>query len=112
MIGISRVLNGFIRAFKDVIVGIAFSALVGVAVRTAFGNSPFVSLIELAMALSAVMILFKMRYWSTKYICGWLLGIGLLAQLGLVTVSDFPLFVGPIAVVFLRNYRRAGSNSR
>jgi hypothetical protein len=40
MTEMSRVVNGFTRAFKDVVVGIVFSAVVGAVTRTVFGESP------------------------------------------------------------------------
>ncbi len=102
----SSFVNGLTRAFKEVVVGIVLSIAVAAVARAIFGESPLATLIEFVMVLSAVAIFAKMRYWSNKYICGWLLGIALLWQAGLVTMLDFPLFAGPIVIMLFRIRRR------
>ena len=109
--------KGFSEAIVGVVVGIVLSALLGVIPTLSFVPSYFAGICQLLEVISLVggiLLIFAMESWGLGYLLGWLFGMWIMSNTGLVESWLFTLYavVGVVVIVvkilekvekFLRN---------
>jgi len=84
---------GLRRALMEVVGGLITSS-----VLLAFRNSGLLSpsyflLFDLASIAGMVLLIFAMPYWGTTYLLGWLTGLGLMFNYGLMGTLEFVAYL-------------------
>ncbi|MCZ7384137.1 MAG: hypothetical protein O8C63_05235 [Candidatus Methanoperedens sp.] len=94
--------HGIERIFSEVISGIIATALL-TALAPAFQNSLFVLLFILLNIIISIALIDAMPYWGNGYILGWLVGVIILSNSGLVGIFDFILYIiPPLFIIYKR----------
>ena len=90
---------GLNRAFEEIIGGLIASIIVSSLVSTGLIPSYFIWLFHLLNIVDMIVFIQKMPYWATSYSVGWLIGVIILANTGLLTIID--ILINLIPFVFL-----------
>ena len=91
--------SGLNRAFEEIFGGLLASIILSSFVSTGLIPSYFIWLIHLSSIVNMIVFIQKMPYWATFYSVGWLIGVIILANTGLLTIID--ILINFIPVVFL-----------
>jgi hypothetical protein len=104
---LSDVEHGLARAFTEVIGGFITSfalrsVLVGFA-NSGFLGSSWLALFDLVSVAGTFSLLRVMNFWKTPYLMGWIIGVGLLLQTGLLGSLEILIYlVVPVLVLLAR----------
>jgi len=99
---------GFARAISEVVGGLIISVLLSAFVSTGLISSSYLLLFELFNLVLTISFILALPYWGTGYLFGWLLGLAIMSQSGLVGPLDFVIyFVIPFIVLVVRFLKRA-----
>lgn len=91
---------GLNRAFEEIIGGLIASIIISSVVSTGLIPSYFILLFHLLSIGDMIVLIQKMPYWATSYSLGWLVGVIILANTGLLTNIDIVINLIPL-VLFL-----------
>lgn len=96
--GLKRAL---LEMFGGLIIPITISSLVGT------GSIPYYSIwiLYLIDIGGTINLIREMSFWATSYIVGWLIGIFILANYGLLTPLDILIYLIPLVFLGYRLYR-------
>jgi hypothetical protein len=91
------------RAIGEVIGGYATSFVVDNFLKSGLLPPEYVLLFCVLNMFATAAFILALPYWGTVYLIGWLFGLGIMLQTGLVGVLDAVVyFVAPLAVLVLR----------
>ena len=91
--------SGFDRAFSEIVVGLIIPILISIFVSTDLIPSYFIWFFHLLSIIDMISLIKEMSFWATSYIVGWLIGVIILANTGLLTFIDILIYLIPL--VFL-----------
>lgn len=92
---------GMRRAIGEVVAGIVTSVLVGAFVSSGLLPPAYAVLFGILNMLGTVTLILAMPYWGTVYLFGWLLGLFIMLQTGLVGILDVLVDFGVPFVVWV-----------
>jgi len=90
---------GLERAFSEITGGILTSIIVASLVSTGLIPSYLIWLFHLLNIVDMIVLIQKMPYWATSYSVGWLVGVIILANTGLLTIIE--ILINFIPFVYL-----------
>ncbi len=93
---------GLNRAFSEIIGGLVASILLSIFVSTGLIPSYFIWLFHLLNIVDMIFLIQKMPYWATSYSVGWLFGVIILANTGLLTIIDIMINLIPLVFFVYR----------
>jgi len=97
--------QGFGNAIQEIIGGIVVSLFINAISATGFVPSDYMLMIELINIIALVSLLFSLQKAGVAYIVGWIFGIYIMIQSGLMNFLDIILYlVVPIAIIGIRVY--------
>jgi len=98
--------HGVQRIFSEVISGFVMSVWVDALAKAGLLNASYVFLFKFMSLMCALALISVMSYWGSLYLLGWLFGLLVLAQTGLIGPVDFLIyFVPPLIILILRVLR-------
>ena len=98
----NRLEHGLKRAFEEVIGGFVTSAIVYAIASSGLLSPAYLLLFGLINVIGTVTLVYAMPYWGTTYLIGWLFGVGMLLQSGLIGIEAI-LYIGiPLLYLILR----------
>ncbi len=101
-----RFKHGYKRAITEIITGIVMGILLGTLESTGLIPPTYIFLFKLISIIGVVSLILAMPYWGTGYLLGWLLGVFIMMESGLVGILDFIVyFVVPFAIILSRFIR-------
>jgi hypothetical protein len=100
--------HGNARAISETATGIVIGILLSALASTGFIPLSYIFLFKLISIVAVVSLVLAMPYWGTGYLLGWLFGVFVLVESGLVGILDFFIvyFLVPFAVLLIRVYER------
>lgn len=98
---------GMKRAIGEVIGGIINSVFVDAIIIGSGLISPVGAvLFGILNMLATVLLILAMPYWGTVYLIGWLFGLGIMFQTGLIGILDAVIYFGvPLLVLIVRFWK-------
>ena len=103
----SKLEYGFKRAVSEVIGGFVNSIVLEAFVDAGLIPVPYMWLFHISNALGTLMLILFMPVWATTYIIGWLFGLWVMSQSGLLSVIDYLVYLVPLMFVLgLRIWKR------
>lgn len=97
--------QGFRRAVAEVLGGIIFAAVMGALTVSPLIPADYKLFFGLIAALPSISLVIEMRAWNIIYTAGWMLGVGLMINAGLLPPLEIAIFLGiPSAIWGLRLY--------
>jgi|Deesub1362A_J573_1020465.scaffolds.fasta_scaffold00483_30 hypothetical protein len=98
--------HGYKRAITEIITGIVMGILLSTLESTGLIPPSYIFPFKLTSIIGVVSLILAMPYWGTGYLLGWLLGVFVLMESGLVGIFDFIVyFVAPFAILLIRFMR-------
>lgn len=94
--------SGFSRAFSEIVVGLIIPILISSFVSTGLFPSYFIWVFHLLSIVDMISLIKAMSYWATSYILGWLFGVIILANSGLLAITDILVYLIPLAFLIYR----------
>lgn len=100
-------MNGFEygvkRAIGEVIGGLITSVIVSAFASSGLLSPAYVLLFGLINVIGTVALILVMPYWGTTYLIGWLFGLWILLQSGLIGILEVVIYFGiPLAILVIR----------
>jgi hypothetical protein len=97
---------GVRRAVGEIIGGIVTSVLMDAVIGSGLVSSGVAVLFGILSMLEAIVLILAVPYWGTVYLIGWLFGLGILFQTGIVGILDAAVYFGvPLVVLVLRFWK-------
>jgi hypothetical protein len=94
---------GLRRAVFEVTGGIVMSVIMDALLSSGSVSPAQAVLFSLMNVATTVIFILAMPFWGTVYLVGWLSGLLILSQAGLVGILDGTLYFGvPLAILILR----------
>jgi hypothetical protein len=94
---------GLKRALGEVISGIATSAIVDAFLNSGSLPPASAGLFGIMNMASTVVLLLAMPFWGTVYLVGWMFGLWIMLQTGLLGILEAFVFFGvPLAILVFR----------
>jgi len=98
--------HGLKRAITEIVGGFITSAIISAFVKSEILDPSFILLFHLLNVILILSLLLKMKYWGTSYLLGWLFGLLLMSQTGLIgTLELLIYFAVPIIYIIIRKSR-------
>ena len=96
--------HGFRRVITEIIVGLIPSIFITALAESKTLDSSSLPLFHLASIAFSILLIIKMKYWSTKYLIGWVIGISIMIMSGLVGTFEAALyFLVPLTILIRRH---------
>lgn len=100
-------MNGFgygaKRAIIEIISGFVTSVIVNAFISSGLLSSTYVLLFSLINILDLVALIFAMPCWGITYLLGWVFGVIMMLQSGLIGIVEVVIYLGiPLVVLILR----------
>lgn len=93
---------GLERAFSEIIGGLVTTIIISSFISTGLIPSYFIWLFHLLNIVDMIVLIQKMPYWATSYSVGWLIGVIVLTNTGLLTILDILINFIPLAYLVYR----------
>lgn len=93
---------GLERAFSEIIGGLVTTIIISSFISTGLIPSYFIWLFHLLNIVDMIVLIQKMPYWATSYSVGWLIGVIILTNAGLLTILDILINFIPLAYLVYR----------
>jgi hypothetical protein len=98
---------GFKRALGEVVSGIVTSAIADAFLSSGLLPPASAVLFGFMNMMSTVFLVLLMPFWGTVYLVGWLFGLWILVQAGLVGILDAAVYFGvPLVVLVIRFWKK------
>ncbi len=95
--------HGCERAIREAGIGIVSGILLNAFISSGLIPSSYITLFKLIIILTILSLIMAMPYWGTGYIIGWLLGMLIMAETGLISTFDIIIYtVIPFVLLILR----------
>jgi len=99
--------HGIRRIVGEVVSGIVNSSITDAIIGTGLVSPAFVVLFSVLNMLYTVVLVLAMPYWGTIYLFGWLFGLVMLSQTGMIGILDATVYFGvPLIVLIIRFGRK------
>ena len=95
----SKLEYGFKRAVSEIIGGFVSSVVLEVFVNAGLVPVSYMLLFHALNALGTLVLILAMPFWATTYIIGWLFGLWVMSQSGLLSVIDYLVYLVPLMFV-------------
>ena len=100
--------HGFLRAVREIIGGFVMSVALGAFASVGIIPYYYIVLYKLLNLILTISFILALPYWGTGYLLGWLVGLAIMAQVGLIEPWDFLVyFVFPLIILTLRFLKQA-----
>jgi len=93
---------GLERAFSEIIGGLVTTIIISSFISAGLIPSYFIWLFHLLNIVDMIVLIQKMPYWATSYSVGWLIGVIILTNTGLLTILDILINFIPLAYLVYR----------
>ncbi|MEM5771427.1 MAG: hypothetical protein QW790_01620 [Candidatus Aenigmatarchaeota archaeon] len=94
---------GVKRAIGEIIGGFVTSVIVDAFISSGLLNPAYVFLFALLNILGLILLLLTMPAWGITYLLGWIFGVVIMFQSGLIGILEAILYLGvPIFVIMLK----------
>lgn len=94
---------GLKRAITEILFGIVIAGILDAFAKTNLIPQGYFLLFNIINGLATIALFEAMPVWSTTYLIGWILGMIMLLNSGLITIVDFlSFFVIPVIVLLYR----------
>jgi hypothetical protein len=102
----SRAEYGLRRAITEVIMGFVTSYIVSALVNSGLILPQYKLLFDLMNILAIISLIYVIPYWGTTYLTGWLIGMMIMIQSGLLDAWEFVIYllIG-VAALIARFYK-------
>lgn len=91
------------RAIAEVVGGIVTSSIVIAFINSGLLDPSYTLLFHLLNVVGIVSLILTMPYWGTTYLIGWLFGLWIMSESGLVGILELLVYLGvPLVVLILR----------
>ncbi len=94
--------DGLNRALLEIVLGLIIPIIISSLVSTGQFPSYFILILYLISIGGMISLIREMSFWATSYIVGWLFGIFILANSGLLTPIDILIYLIPIVFLVYR----------
>ena len=95
--------HGYQRAVSEVIGGVITAVILNAFISSGLLDPSFVLYFKLLNMLGLMALVLVMPYWGTIYLIGWLFGLIIMAESGLVGILDFIIYFGiPLVILIVR----------
>jgi|GEM_PF-1346437 hypothetical protein len=91
---------GLRRAFSEVISGFVMAVIVEKLAEAGLLDYSYVFTFKLLMVAGIMALIAAMPYWGILYLLGWMLGLLLLLQGGLISIFEFLIYFVPPLLIF------------
>jgi hypothetical protein len=100
-------MNGFEygtkRAIEEIVCGFVTSVIVNVFINSGLLSPSYVLLFGVINVIGLITLIFAMPYWGITYLLGWLFGVIIMLQSGLIGILEVIIYLGiPLVVLILR----------
>lgn len=103
--------HGYDRAIKEVFGGIAIGTLINAVANLGLLSPSIIFQFKIISFLGLIALILVMPYWGTGYMVGWLIGLLLMAKMGLVGPIEFIIcIVVPSVILFIRIKKKVERN--
>jgi len=97
---------GVKRVIGEVVGGFVTSVMVDAFIGTGLLPPAYVVLFSVGNMLSAVVLIAAMPLWGTIYLVGWLFGLSVMLQTGMVGILEAAVYFGvPLVVLVMRFWK-------
>jgi len=94
---------GMKSAIKEIVAGVVTSVLVDSFIAYGFLPSIYLFLFGLLNTIGAITLIITMPLWGLTYLLGWIFGVIIMIQSGLVGIGEIILYlVVPIIVMIIK----------
>jgi hypothetical protein len=94
---------GIDRAIGEIIGGSVTSLIVDVFISSGLLPPAYAVLFSIVNMLGTIAFILAMPYWGTFYLLGWLVGLWIMSQAGMVGILDAAVYFGvPLVVLVMR----------
>jgi len=99
---VENVLYGLRRAITEAITGFALSCFVNALVSSGLMPLQYRLLIYVINMVAIILLIKAMPYWSTGYLLGWSIGMGMMLRVGTVEAWDFLAIAFSVLMLIVR----------
>ena len=105
--------HGYKRAISEIISGIVttiiINTIINISIQEELLDASWLLYFKLLNMFTLIALIIAMPYWGTTYLVGWLLGLIIMAQAGLVNIFDFIIYFGiPLIILIIRIMKNFG----
>jgi len=94
---------GYKRAISEIVSGAIISIVISTLVQSGLLDKSLIIYFKVLNFLALIGLIMVVPYWGTGYLLGWLFGLLVMAQSGLVNIFDFIIYFGiPLVVLIIR----------
>ncbi len=94
--------HGYERAISVIFGGVILWTFLN-AISSNLSDPSFLLYLKLFNMFGTISLILAMPYWGTMYLFGWLFGLMILANSGLVGILDFVIYFGiPLMILIIR----------
>jgi hypothetical protein len=98
--------HGMERAMEEIIGGIVTSVIVDAFVGTGLLPPVYAVLFSVLNIVGTIAFILAVPYWGTVYLFGWLFGLWIMLQTGMVGTLDAAVYFGvPLVVLVIRFWK-------
>ncbi len=97
----TRLEYGVKRAISEIVSGIVISSLLNSFSHSGLLDPSHVILFNILNILGVVALTFAMPYWGSSYLIGWLIGLLIMSQTGLIELWEFLAYFAAALFVFI-----------
>lgn len=91
------------RAIAEVVGGIVTSAMVVAFINSGLLDPSYILLFHLMNLAGIFTLILAMPFWGTTYLLGWLFGLWIMSQSGLVGILELLIYLGAsLAILIIR----------
>jgi len=95
--------HGFVRAISEVVGGLIMSLLLNAFASSGLIPTSYLSMFRLLNLMLTISFILAIPYLGTGYLLGWLFGLTMMAQTGLIDPLDFVIyFIIPAIILIVR----------
>lgn len=92
--------HGYERAITEIVIGVFLSIVLNAFIQSGLLDPSWLLYFKILNMLSSIILIMAMPYWGTTYLIGWLFGLYVMWQAGLVGILDLVIYFG-IPLLFL-----------
>jgi len=97
---------GLRRAISESVSAFVCSSILSAFVNSGLVDYSFVTVFHLFNVIQTISLAFKVKYWSTFYILGWLFGALIMSSSGLMEGWEYMFYVLLLVIVLIIRFSR------
>ena len=94
--------SGFSRALTQIVVGLIPPIFISSFVSTGLFPYYIIWIFHLLGIIDMISLIKEISYWATSYIVGWVFGVIILANSGLLVIQDILIYLIPLVFLIYR----------